>query len=278
MPRIRSTKPEFWTDSKIVRLSPMARLLFMGSWNFADDHGCLAPDALQLKLQVLPADDVDADALVAELFDLGLFEALRSEDGRDFWHIANWSKHQRINRPTPSEFGPPTAWGHAPTRPFSEDSVKTHTPLSEDSRGKGREGKGREGSIAPREDSVSERADVVALPASPRKANPVWDTLTELFGEPTEARRSLHGRVTKYLTDRQATPDEIRRRSTRIVELWGEKALTITALENHWTRFDAEVGQIEPGAVEAWTEEQERERRRAEAAVADLARAKGLPS
>jgi hypothetical protein len=35
MARIRTTKPEFWTDGKVVGMSPFARLLFLGSWNFA---------------------------------------------------------------------------------------------------------------------------------------------------------------------------------------------------------------------------------------------------
>ena len=62
MPRIRTIKPEFWTDSKIVALTPHARLLFIGMWNFADDHGCVDDDPMQLKLRVLPADHVDANS------------------------------------------------------------------------------------------------------------------------------------------------------------------------------------------------------------------------
>ena len=32
MPRIRTIKPEFWTDEKIIELSLPARLLFIGLW------------------------------------------------------------------------------------------------------------------------------------------------------------------------------------------------------------------------------------------------------
>ena len=31
--------PKFWTDDKIMDLEPLARLLFIGIWNFADDNG-----------------------------------------------------------------------------------------------------------------------------------------------------------------------------------------------------------------------------------------------
>ncbi len=81
-----------------------------------------------------------------------------------------------------------------------------------------------------------------SLAAKPR--NPTWDTLVELFGEPTDKRRSLYGRVTKYLTDQEATPDLIRERATRIVTDWGPEKLTITSLETHWSRFDGLAGQI----------------------------------
>ena len=39
MARIRTVKPDIWTDEKFVELSPLARLLFIGLWNFADDEG-----------------------------------------------------------------------------------------------------------------------------------------------------------------------------------------------------------------------------------------------
>ena len=35
MARMRYLKPEYWTDSKVVGMPMEARLLFMGSWNFA---------------------------------------------------------------------------------------------------------------------------------------------------------------------------------------------------------------------------------------------------
>ena len=92
MARIRSVKPELWTDSKVVGLSPLARLLWMGSWNFADDYGCMPADPTQLKLRVLPADDCDPSALVAELFAAGLLEDF---DGR--WRVPQWSELQGLD-------------------------------------------------------------------------------------------------------------------------------------------------------------------------------------
>ncbi|STV36571.1 primosomal protein I [Klebsiella pneumoniae] len=39
MARIRTVKPEFWTDEKVVECSIPARLLFIGLFNFANDNG-----------------------------------------------------------------------------------------------------------------------------------------------------------------------------------------------------------------------------------------------
>ncbi len=39
MARIRSIKTEFWTAEQVMECSPIARLLFIGMWNFCDDGG-----------------------------------------------------------------------------------------------------------------------------------------------------------------------------------------------------------------------------------------------
>lgn len=253
-------KPETWTDSKVVALSPLARLLFIGSWNFADDYGCLPADAMQLKLRVLPADEGDAVELVTELLEEGLLEHLVSEDGREFWHITNWSKHQRVNRPSDSEYGDPTTWKPA-TRGFSEDSL----PVVEDSRGKGTEGNGREGNgIAPRE---APRGDLATLK----------NTLVELCGEPPPSGWSLYNRVATWIRDRGGTPEEIRFKAGRIADEWGVKAVTVPSLEKHWTRYDSEVGQLTDDDVEKYQAEVRRLERERRAAELD-AEARGLPS
>ena len=52
MARIRTIKPEFWEDEDVGRLSPMARLLFIGSWSLADDEGLLTWSASFLKAKI----------------------------------------------------------------------------------------------------------------------------------------------------------------------------------------------------------------------------------
>ena len=42
--RIRTIKPDFWTDAKVSKLTYLARLLFIGLWNVADDEGRFKSD------------------------------------------------------------------------------------------------------------------------------------------------------------------------------------------------------------------------------------------
>ncbi len=70
MARIRTIKPEFWTSEQIMECSPMARLLFIGLWNFCDDRGVHPVAYKTLKAEVFPADDIlasDVERLVTEL-------------------------------------------------------------------------------------------------------------------------------------------------------------------------------------------------------------------
>lgn len=98
MARIRTIKPEFWTDGDIIDLSPHARLLFIGSWNFAMcDFGHVADDPRRLKMQVLPADRVNADKLVDELIQSGRMQRI-DVDGRSFLHIKRFTDHQKTEK------------------------------------------------------------------------------------------------------------------------------------------------------------------------------------
>ena len=58
MARIRTIKPEFWTSEQVMECSPLARLLFIGVWNFCDDAGNHPMSAKTLKALVFPGDDI----------------------------------------------------------------------------------------------------------------------------------------------------------------------------------------------------------------------------
>lgn len=96
MARIRTIKPEFWTDSVIVGLSPLARLLYIGMWNFAlCDHGHVEDDPIRLKLQVLPMDLVEIGSLLDELLDSNRINRIRTKSGDSYLHIPSMKRNQK---------------------------------------------------------------------------------------------------------------------------------------------------------------------------------------
>lgn len=137
MARIRTIKPEFWVDDVMVELPYETRLLFIGLWNFVDDEGYIEDKPRRIKMMIFPADDALIEDSLSALCDSGRLHAFDSDQG-PLLQVANWARHQKINRPTPTRFT-----GITPKN--GRDSVSTHAPLTDRSRGKGKEGKGREG-------------------------------------------------------------------------------------------------------------------------------------
>lgn len=72
--------------------------------------------------------------------------------------------------------------------------------------------------------------------AVPRPRDPVWDALTEIFGEAaTHGAKSLRGKITKSLREAGATAEDIHDRAKRYKEVMPVgTTLTETALEKHW--------------------------------------------
>lgn len=108
MARIRTVKPEFWTSEQVMECSPIARLLFVGMWNFCDDGGNHPASAKTLKAEVFPADDFSTDSIqlmVDELVAQGLLMPYEA-DGKRFLHVTGWH-HQKIEKPNFKHPSPP---------------------------------------------------------------------------------------------------------------------------------------------------------------------------
>ena len=132
MARIRTIKPEFWTDEKLTECSLNARLLFIGTWNFADDQGNLDRSPKQIKARVFPVDSIDCEPLLLELITQGLLIEY-SVSGKKYLHVQGFTKHQVINRPSKPQC-PPYDASLSTHATLTEPSVNTHN---------GREGRGR---------------------------------------------------------------------------------------------------------------------------------------
>jgi hypothetical protein len=156
MARIRNLKPEFWTDGNIVQMSFAARLFYQGTWNFAlCDRGHLPDDPMELKLKILPADEVDPSALVEELVKFGRLIRETTPDGRRYLRIARLADHNKVD-PRWSPRCPYCAAESGSSGESRGDSPKLpETPGSHTGppRNSPQEGKGREGKVRGKETS-----------------------------------------------------------------------------------------------------------------------------
>jgi len=153
MARIRTIKPDFWSDGTMVGLSPWARLFYVGTWTFSlCDAGHLADDAVGLKLKILPADNVDPQALLSELLAAGRLVRRYSTTGRSYLFNPRLVEHQktdgRWNSRCPhcasEKDGGYTEDPRPPTETHRDSPEPTQPPTDSAQESKGRESKGRE--------------------------------------------------------------------------------------------------------------------------------------
>lgn len=149
MARIRTIKPDFWTDDVIADLDPLAMLLYIGMWNFADDEGYLKDSVGQLRRQIFPDRGFDVAGALDVLLDRGRVVRMDSDQGR-ILYLPKLLANQKIAHPTPTKFTGIRPLGSPP-----EDSralVKTpEASALKGGEGKGMEGRGREdaGGVTP---------------------------------------------------------------------------------------------------------------------------------
>lgn len=113
MPRIRTVKPEFWEDELLGVIPRDARLLFIATFNMADDEGLLRWTPAYVKAQAFMYDDdlaiADVGKIMQCLADVGLvFPYIGGVAQQQMAVVVNFRKHQRINRPQKSKLPPPS--------------------------------------------------------------------------------------------------------------------------------------------------------------------------
>lgn len=123
MPRIRTIKPEFWSSPDTASASLVARLVYIGMWNWADDYGRGTLNLKELDGFIFPNDDVaelcggTSDGSegtsytfrrvvkeVVTAFGLTVYEV----DRRTYFEIPSWSAHQRTERKAKSKYPSPS--------------------------------------------------------------------------------------------------------------------------------------------------------------------------
>lgn len=131
MARIRTVKPEFWSSEQVMECSPMARLLFIGLWNFCDDGGNHVASAKTIKAEVFPGDDISSSDVQGWLDELSSNSLIvfYTNASKEFLHVTGWKKHQKIDKPT---------YKH----PAYSDDDRRGLDEASPPEGKGKEGKG----------------------------------------------------------------------------------------------------------------------------------------
>ncbi|HEJ8055870.1 TPA: hypothetical protein SMI48_002201 [Serratia marcescens] len=105
MARIRTIKPEFWTDEDMAEVSEAACLLAIGLLNYADDEGYFNANPKLIKAAVFPIREpsVSIPVMLRELSNHGYLSMFYTSDNRQFGLIKNFAKHQVVNKPRPSK-------------------------------------------------------------------------------------------------------------------------------------------------------------------------------
>lgn len=141
MARIRTVKPDFFKHEELYQAEadeklPL-RLAFIGLWCVCDREGRFKWRPNQLKLDVLPYDQIDFSRVMDALATRGFIIEYTTEDGQKYGFVPTFLQHQVINNRESESLLP---------SPFDASSTRDPRGLCKN-KGKGREGKGREAPV-----------------------------------------------------------------------------------------------------------------------------------
>jgi hypothetical protein len=109
MPRIRTIKPEFWSDEKLATVSEATLLVAIGLLNLADDEGYFNANPKLIDAFIFPLREssMSTHGAISELTNIGyieVFKCLKNE--KEIGLVKNFLTHQVISRPTASKLAP----------------------------------------------------------------------------------------------------------------------------------------------------------------------------
>ena len=138
--RIRSIKPDFWTDEKMSALHPETVLLAIGLQNCADDEGFFNANWRLLLASIFPLRNLSkkVPVMLHELSHSGYLTYVPTADGRVLGRLLAFKEMQVISHARPSELRKVFETSIASPVEFPEASGLIPAGLE----GKGREGKG----------------------------------------------------------------------------------------------------------------------------------------
>jgi hypothetical protein len=195
MSRIRSIHPGIFTDECFVAVSMTARVLIPGVWVEADDHGVFEWKPLTLKMKIFPADNVDMDALLAELLNADIIKKF-SVDGKDYGAVRNFGRYQRPKKPSYKHPLPAELRTYVHATDKSSPPVENQSPTGTEKSFQREEEGGRKKEPEP-------KGSGAVAPPDPRSElfNRGLDSLASMTGKTPSSCRSLVGRWLKSCSD-----------------------------------------------------------------------------
>jgi hypothetical protein len=147
--RIRTIKPEFFKHDGIAALAPLTRLLFIGLWSLADADGRMEDRPARIRVEILPYDDCDPEAMLADLHAAGFIRRYQI-DGLALIELPSFRRHQRIGgkeAQQPSRF-PKYVDNQQGKHPGSTGEAPGKHLAAQETEGKGRETEGKGNNVA----------------------------------------------------------------------------------------------------------------------------------
>lgn len=222
MARIRTIKPDFWRDELLAGITAEAALLAIGLLNHCDDEGYFNANPKLVESDVFPLRTLTnpTPALLLELSRIGYIEVFSGSDGKTYGKVANFEKHQVINKKTPSKI-----------KDLCDLRQDYHTPTVVLPTGK--EGKGKE--VEKERKAPKVAATVVACP--PDVQEQVWKDWLSL-------RKAKKAPVTETVVD-SAKQEAVKANMSfnDFLVVWCRRGSQ--GLEASWLRSDEKQNQTE---------------------------------
>lgn len=268
--RIRTIKPEFWLHEGLCGCSDFTRLLAIALLNWADDHGYFMANPALVRGNLFPF--LDSSKMIPgsllELSRVGWIECGKDNQGRDVGRIINFSKHQRVDKPKPSEIK--GLWA-------IQDESKTNPGRVQDASQEER--KGKEGEM----EMEMERKGSTPAVLSPVGLSPVLldvpesqepgkdrrhHTITtnigeayrEIIGEPLPFAKQFLPALSKFLNGWSGTADDFLNRFQDVLRFSSvpfasecKRAADPSYLCRNWTAVTAELTQLQAAETRART-------------------------
>lgn len=247
MARIRTIKPTFWDDEKVGKLSPLARLLFIGTWNIADDEGILIWQPQYLRARIFPYDDLTirkVSIFMDEVFKQKFIQVYKVES-ETYAILLNFRKHQKISHPQPSSFPlPPEAILKLIN---GENSRNVHGTFTNDS---GLSGKGIEGNGIDKEGKGIDKEGKGTREGTREEPTTTTAATEKTVGDIFKSYENNIGALTPHICDRlkalitEHPPDWIREAIEKATRLEKRNLGYVEAILKGWKQEGKNNGRI----------------------------------